>query len=89
MVENTSDSELSNASDIVDELSEVGLLTERQARAYVEREILDIGRYAVADEMGIAATTLDDYHQAAKKKVKAAAFTMGTLDRAEEMFGDR
>lgn len=67
-------------------LVEAGLLTEQQARAYVMREIEEIGRMATADIMEIAPTTLDDYVLDAKDKIIEADETLQALEKIREHY---
>ena len=60
----------------IDLLVDAGLLTERQAAAYVMREVELVPREAVAVSMGIAVSTLDDYRADAIRKVEAAEATV-------------
>jgi len=64
----------------VDALATAGLLTERQARAYVHREVELTPRRAAAEDMGITVSTLDDYRREAVGKVETAEATAEALD---------
>lgn len=64
----------------VDALVTAGLLTERQAEAFVHREVELTPRWAAAEEMGITVSTLDDYVGDAKRKVEAARETVEAVD---------
>lgn len=57
-----------------------GLLTERQAAAYVHRRIEEHPREKSAEEMGIAVSTLDDYLRHAEDKIHMAKMTEKVLD---------
>lgn len=66
--------------EVIDALEDVGLLTERQAEAYVRR-VLDLEpREAVSNDLGISASTLDDHRGDALGKVTAARKTVAILD---------
>jgi len=67
-------------------LTEAGLLTERQAEAYVYREIGRLSRGAAAERMGISPSTLDDYRSDAVAKIEDAK---DTLDVLREIRGRR
>lgn len=64
----------------IDALTTAGLLTERQAEAFVYREVELVPRGAAADEMDIATSTLDDYVGDAKSKIQAAKDTIEAVD---------
>jgi len=61
-------------------LVDAGLLTERQAQAYVYREVELVPREAAADQMGISSSTLDDYRADAEDKIEAARETLNALE---------
>jgi DNA-directed RNA polymerase specialized sigma24 family protein len=61
-------------------LTDAGLLTERQAEAYVQRRIEATPGYAVADSMGVSQSTVSDYVGDAEKKIEAARDTIDALD---------
>jgi len=61
-------------------LVDAGLLTERQAQAYIYREVELVPRAAAADEMGITLSTLDDYRADAEDKIEAARETLDALE---------
>lgn len=61
-------------------LVDAGLLTERQAEAFVLREIDPAPRDAVAESMGISVSTLDDYRADAIRKIESAEATVEALD---------
>lgn len=65
----------------IDALATAGLLTERQAEAYVYREVELVPRPEAAEEMGIAESTLDDYVADAKKKVQQAEDTVNAIEK--------
>lgn len=64
----------------IEMLVDAGLLTERQAEAYVYREVELTPREAAADAMGIKPTTLDDYRTDAVAKVAAAEATLEAIE---------
>jgi len=63
----------------IDRLATAGLLTERQAEAYVWRRIESQPGYVVADLMDINESTLSDYVSDAEEKVEAAEETVEQL----------
>jgi predicted DNA-binding protein (UPF0251 family) len=60
-------------------LSEIGVLTERQAEAYVYRRVEKLDRQDAAAEMGVAASTVDDYERDAADKLTDAEETIDRL----------
>ena len=70
-----------NADEAIQQLVDDGLLTERQATAFVLREIELTPRPAVAEHMDISANTLDNTIRAAKDKIEAAEATIATIER--------
>lgn len=62
------------------ELASRGLLTRRQALAYVLREIEDTPREETADRMGTTVSTLDSTLARARQKVESARQTIQYLD---------
>lgn len=64
----------------VDKLTDAGLLTERQATAFVYREVELTPRQAAAAGMGIEPSTLDNYVADAKRKITSARRTIAELD---------
>lgn len=64
----------------IDALATPGLLTERQAQAFVYRRIEVVPRYAAAEEMGLAESTLDDYVRDAERKIQQAEETLDALE---------
>jgi len=66
--------------EVIAALADAGLLTERQAEAYVRRVIEMEPREALAEHMGIEPTTLDDHRGAAKDEIAAARKTVAILD---------
>jgi hypothetical protein len=71
----------------VEQLAGAGLLTERQAQAYVLREIEAVPRDGAAQWMGVATGTMDDYRRDAVDKIEAAEATLDVIDdlRVEEL----
>jgi DNA-directed RNA polymerase specialized sigma24 family protein len=65
----------------IDALVTADLLTERQATAYVHREIEATPRQATAEMMGIEPSTLDNYAAAAKRKVQQAQETAEAVEK--------
>lgn len=66
--------------EVIATLADAGLLTERQAEAYVRRVIEMEPREAVAEHMEISTSTLDDHRGAAKDEIAAARKTVAILD---------
>lgn len=66
--------------EVIAALADVGLLTERQAEAYIRRAIQNEPREVVANLMDISPSTLDDHLRAAKNEVAAARETVAVLD---------
>lgn len=66
--------------EVIAALADAGLLTERQAEAYVRRVIEMEPREAVAEHMEISTSTLDDHRGAAKDEIAAARKTVAILD---------
>lgn len=65
-----------------DYVSSAGLLTERQAQAYLLREVQTVPRTQAADYMGVSVNVLDKHLRAARDKVESAR---DTLERLEEI----
>lgn len=65
----------------IEMLTDAGLLTERQAEAYVHRRIELTPGYAVADHMGIGESTLSGYVSDAEAKIEAARETLDALEK--------
>lgn len=61
-------------------LSDAGLLTERQAEAYVFRRIELTPGYAVAEHMDVRESTVSDYVSDAERKIEMARETLDALD---------
>ena len=62
------------------ELSDAGLLSERQAEAFALRAIEGRDRHEAAELMGLTASTVDDHYRAAASKVEAANETLGLIE---------
>lgn len=71
---------MSEIEDVIEDLAEAGLLTDRQAEAYVAREIEAVPRPATADKMGISVNRVDNLLRAARDKVEAARETIDVID---------
>jgi len=66
--------------DDVERLAAAGVLTERQAEAFVLRSVEAVPRSAAADSMGVSVNTLDNYVRTARDKIEAAERTIETLE---------
>lgn len=64
----------------IDRIASAGLLTERQAEAYVFRDIELTPRQATADHMEISVNTLDKRLGEARRKVENAEETLETIN---------
>lgn len=64
----------------IERLYDAGLLTERQAEAFVLREIELTPRPEAAESMGVKPSTLDSTLQQAKQKVESAEETLEVID---------
>lgn len=64
----------------IEKLVEAGLLTERQAQAYVYRDIDPTPRHAVAEMLGISVNVLDKHLSTAREKVDEAEATVDALE---------
>lgn len=62
------------------ELAEAGLLSDRQAEAFILRVIEGRSREDAADLMGIDQSTVDDHLGAARRKIDAAGETLELVD---------
>jgi len=69
-------------------LADAGLLTERQAEAYVQRRVEAQPGYAVAEHMGISESTLSDYVSDAEDKIDAARDTLDALNEIRWQAGE-
>jgi DNA-directed RNA polymerase specialized sigma24 family protein len=61
-------------------LAEAGLLTERQARVYILRDVLALRRGEVADVLDVSASAVDGHRAAARDKIEAARETVERID---------
>jgi predicted DNA-binding protein (UPF0251 family) len=68
-----------SAEDDIEQLADAGLLTERQAEAFVFRDVEVVPRQAAADSMGISVNTLDKRLAEARGKVEDAEATVDAL----------
>lgn len=64
----------------VDLLVDAGLLTERQAEAFVFRRVEGTPGYAVAENMDVTESTVSDYVSTAEEKLDAARETLDALE---------
>lgn len=64
----------------IEMLTDAGLLTERQAEAFVQRRVENTPGYAVAEEMGVTEPTLSGYVSDAEDKIEAARETLDALE---------
>lgn len=71
------------AAGYVDQLAGADLLTEKQALAYVLRDVYGIPRDDAAADMGVTASTLDKHLSAAREKLDEARTTIDHVDRIE------
>lgn len=65
------------------EIAELGLLTERQAEVYINRDIATNPRKGTADALGISPNVLDKHLRAARDKVEAARATLEALEKID------
>lgn len=61
-------------------LADAGLLTDRQAEAFVRRELELDPRDAVAEHMGISPSTLDEHRAKAIEQIDAARDTIAIVE---------
>lgn len=72
----------------IGELVDAGLLKNRQAEAFLLRELEGRSRHEAAESMGITPSTVDDHYRAAQAKIEAARETLALLpDEAEAQGG--
>lgn len=64
-------------------LSDPGLLTDRQALAYVLRTVEGVPRQQAADQLGVSVSTLDGLLGRAKRKLEQARDTLGHVEDLE------
>lgn len=67
--------------DAVDEIAGAGLLTSRQAEAFVHRDVEAVPREAAARAMGISPNVLDKHLRAARDKIEQAEATVDAVER--------
>ena len=61
-------------------LADAGLLTERQAEVFVRRRVEAEPGWSVAEDLGLAETTVSDYVGDAEKKLEQARATLNALE---------
>jgi len=66
--------------DDIERLAAAGVLTERQAEAFVLRSIEAVPRSAAAESMGVSVNTLDNYVRTARDKIEAAERTIEAIE---------
>lgn len=64
----------------IQRLHDAGLLTERQAEAFVLRDVEAVPRAAAADSMDISVNVLDKHLGTAREKVRTARATVEAVD---------
>jgi len=64
-------------------LVEAGLLTERQAEAYVYRSVEGQPLHLVAEEMNVSKQAVSDYDNAAQEKIDEAEATLTVLNEIQ------
>ncbi|QCW05282.1 sigma factor-like helix-turn-helix DNA-binding protein [Natrinema pallidum] len=69
-----------NSDDAISQLVDAGLLTDRQAEAYVLRAVEGVPREAAAESMGISPNTLDNTLARAREKVRKAQATAEAVE---------
>jgi DNA-directed RNA polymerase specialized sigma24 family protein len=72
----------------VDALATPELLTERQAEAFVLREVELVPRHEAAESMDVTVSTLDDRRGEAVRKIDAARETIDALDAVRDQLPD-
>lgn len=72
----------------IEMLADAGLLTERQAEAYVRRRIELEPGWAVAEHMDISESTLSGYISDAEDKIEEARETIDALGEIRKQAGD-
>lgn len=77
-----------SAAEEIELLADAGLLTERQAEAFVMRRVEATPGYAVADEMDVSQSTVSDYARDAEAKIEAARATLDALDEIRHQVDD-
>ena len=64
----------------VEQLTEAGLLTEREAQAYVLRDDCSMGREYTADRLGISTSRVDNALRAARQRLQNARETIAVTE---------
>jgi DNA-directed RNA polymerase specialized sigma24 family protein len=72
----------------IEMLADAGLLTERQAEAFVQRRIEATPGYAVAEDMGISDSSVAGYVSDAEDKIEAARDTLDVLGEIRWQAGE-
>ena len=72
----------SDVEETIDRLEETGLLTERQAEAFVLRDIELVPRQATAESMGVSVNTLDNRLARAREIVEEAREGLDVIEEA-------
>ena len=67
----------------IQRLVDEGLLAERQAEAFVLRDVEDLSRGDAAERMGVAQSTLDNTLRAAREKIDAAEATLAIIEELQ------
>jgi predicted DNA-binding protein YlxM (UPF0122 family) len=67
----------------VEMLVDAGLLTERQAQAYVYRYVEQLPLEDAADQLGLATSTVSNYAGDAAEKIDAAEATLDALEEVD------
>lgn len=73
----------------VERLASHGLLTERQATAYLLRDIEGVSRSDAADKMDCSLSTLDHHLSEARNKMYQARHTLEMADRLTDDLDDQ
>lgn len=68
---------------VAERLADAGLLTERQALAYVLRDVVERSRAETSDAMGCTVNVVDNHLRAARDKVEGARRTVDELDNLQ------
>lgn len=67
-----------------EDLESMGLLTERQAQAYLLRDVYGFDRSTSAEEMGVSESRVDNALREAHSKITSAKTTMNVIERVNE-----
>lgn len=70
-----------SAREEIDLLVDAGLLTERQAEAFVHRRVEATPGFAVAEMMDISESTVSDYVSDAEDKIESARKTVEAIEK--------